>query len=157
MDIDALYQETIGHFRVDLHRMMIFNRDLERERRYNRNINIITDEYEELFNTYEENIEISKERIETIQLSTMNEVQKEEYVIRLEEWKDMFDNIWEEIYNNYEWFKKKQAKYHARSLKNRTGHYKNKNKNKNKNKKTRRNIRNILPVLNRSNVFSRYL
>jgi hypothetical protein len=157
--MQAMYDEMFRTLRVDQNRMIMFRDELEMERLRNRNINIITDEYELLKRRYAEISDEISDLILMLNDIPNNTNQHAHNLVTLIQWEATFRTMMEEINQNYEFIlKKKRMKYHVRSLKNRTGHYKNKNKNnKNKNNKTHRNIRNILPALNRSNVFSSYL
>lgn len=149
MNIQALYDETLGTFRIDQRRMEMLRDELERGRTHNINITHIIEQYEELKIRYAEiGDEISDLILMLNDISNTN--QHADNLVTLIQWEVTFRTIWEEINDNYEFIlKKKQEKYHMRSLKNRTGHYKNKNKNKNKNQKnTRRNVRKIFNALN---------
>ena len=150
MNIQALYNETLGTFRVDHHEMRIFRDELVIERTRNRNITHIIEQYELLKTRYAEISDEISDLISMLNDIPNNTNQHADNLVTLIQWEVTFRTIWEEINDNYEFIlKKKQEKYHMRNLKNRTGHYKNKNKNKNKNQKnTRRNVRKIFNALN---------
>jgi hypothetical protein len=154
--MQAIYDETFGTFRVDQRIMRMFRDELVLERARNGNITHIIEQYELLKIRYAEISDEISDLILMLNDIPNNTNQHAHNLVTLIQWEVTFRTIWEEINENYEWFKKKQEKYHIRSLKNRTGHYKNKNKNKNKNKKTHRNIRNILPKLEGVRAFSNY-
>ena len=148
MNIQALYNETLGTFRVDHHEMRIFRDELVIERTRNRNITHIIEQYELLKTRYAEISDEISDLISMLNDIPNNTNQHAHNLVTLIQWEVIFRTIWEEINDNYEFIlKKKQEKYHMRSLKNRTGHYKNKNKNKNQ-KNTRRNVRKIFNALN---------
>ena len=150
MNIQAVYNETLGTFRVDQRRMEMLRDELERGRTNNINITHIIEQYEELKIRYAEIRDEISDFILILNNIPNNTNQHARKLVTLIQWEVTFRTIWEEINENYEFIlKKKQEKYHMRSLKNRTGHYKNKNKNKNKNQKnTRRNVRKIFNALN---------
>lgn len=145
MNIQALYNETLGTFRVDHHEMRIFRDELVIERTRNRNITHIIEQYELLKTRYAEISDEISDLISMLNDIPNNTNQHAHNLVTLIQWEVIFRTIWEEINDNYEFIlKKKQEKYHIRSLKNRTGHYKKNNKNKN----TRRNVRKIFNALN---------
>ena len=147
MNIQTVYDETLGTFRVDHHEMRMFRDELVIERTRNRNITHIIEQYELLKTRYAEISDEISDLISMLNDIPNNTNQHAHNLVTLIQWEVIFRTIWEEINDNYEFIlKKKQEKYHMRSLKNRTGHYKNKNKNKNKN--TRRNVRKIFNALN---------
>lgn len=152
MNIQTVYNETLRTFYVDQRRMEMLRDELERERTRNRNITHIIEQYEELKIRYAEIGDEISDLISMLNDIPNNTNQHAHNLVTLIQWEVIFRTIWEEINDNYEFIlKKKQEKYHMRSLKNRTGHYKknNKNKNKNKNQKnTRRNVRKIFNALN---------
>ena len=142
--MQAIYDETFGTFRVDQRRMRMFRDELVLERARNGNITHIIEQYELLKIRYAEISDEISDLILMLNDIPNNTNQHAHNLVTLIQWEVTFRTIWEEINENYEFIlKKKQEKYHARSLKNRTGHYKNKN-----NKKTHRNIRNIFKALN---------
>lgn len=146
MNIQAIYDETLGTFRVDQHRMVMFRNELLLERTRNRNITHIIEQYELLKRRYAEIGDEISDLILMLNDIPNNTNQHAHNLVTLIQWEVTFRTIWEEINENYEFIlKKKQEKYHMRSLKNRTGHYKN-NKNKNQ-KNTRRNVRKIFNAL----------
>jgi hypothetical protein len=155
MDIDAIYEEILGTFRVDHHTMVMFRNELARERM--RNITRITNEYDRFKKMHNRvNDEISDLIIMIEDISNTN---RREYLTTLIQWQTAFDNVWDEINDNYiHILKKYQEKYHARHMTERKGHYKNKNKNNNKNNKnkSRKRINKLLPKLEGVNAFSSY-
>ena len=145
MNIQTVYDETLGTFRVDHHEMRIFRDELVIERTRNRNITHIIEQYELLKTRYAEISDEISDLISMLNDIPNNTNQHAHNLVTLIQWEVIFRTIWEEINDNYEFIlKKKQEKYHIRSLKNRTGHYKKNNKNKN----TRRNVRKIFNALN---------